>query len=183
MSVGPVDERSIDWSDARERFRRHFRTSFPRWGADEHDELAARAVVRLLRALRARPAVHLHGLIAKIAGDEESDAIREWKRRTARNVALDDRIEPPTAEPAIGSEAEDPLTRQRWLVLTYFESHDARCLEIARRLLAGDTLRAIAEHTGRSYDALRQQWHRGVVALRGAIAPGDPLWDWIHERD
>jgi len=183
MSVGPVDERSLDWNDARERFRRHFRSSFPRWGADEHEELASKAVVRLLRALRSRPALHLHGLISKIAGDEESDAIRGWRRRTARNVALDDRVEPPTPEPAIECEAEDPLTRQRWLLLTYFERRDARCLDVARRLLAGETLRAIAECEGRSHDALRQQWHRCVVALRGAIAPGDPLWDWIHERE
>jgi len=178
-----MDERSIDWKYARDRFRRHFQSSFPRWGSDEHDELAAKAVVRLLRAVRRSPATHIHGLIAKIAGDEEADAIREWKRRSARNVAFDDRIEPATPEPAISCEAEDPLTRQRWVVLTYFERHEARCLEVARRLLGGDTLRAIAERDGRSYDALRQQWHRCVVGLRRAIGPDDPIWDWVRERE
>ena len=177
-----MDENSIDWNDARQRFLRSFSATFPRRGRDLHQDLASEGIVRLLRVARRERIDKIHGLIEKIAHDVAADQIRQWKRRTARDASMDQR-EPVFDGGSIDHEDQDPLVRRRWLLLAWFQRHDPRVHEVALRRMKGETLRDIAELDRCSYDALRQQWHRAVVAFLEAIAPEDPIWEWVREHD
>jgi len=183
-AVTPFRVEDFDWVDVRDRISRRLGPKFSSRGQEFVEDLVSEAVFELLIAIQRQPAEHPHGLIARICETTERDAIRRLRRQALRVGSMPDDAELIAPSPSIEHEYDDPSYRVRWLVLTYFESRDAACQDIARERFAGKTLKQIAEERRRSHDALRQQWSRCVNDFRRAVADDeDQLWDWIHASE
>lgn len=151
--------------------------------ADDHEDLAQEALVRLLRVLRREPVRNLEALMNTLA---DRVVIQHDRRRRRWSIlvqpfdpAAHDRPDPSTrAQAALG----DPVHRLRFTVLEFFAAHHSPCAELARAFFARTPWEKVAAAAGLNPDAVRRRWSRCLDRLRDATRRGDgPLLEWCDD--
>lgn len=167
-------ERLVQWAEAREFLRRRLAASLDRVDPTVIEDLTQEALLRLLRALRREEVRNLEALMTEIARRTRIDFLRHRRVRMAHMEPLTPAAEAvPAPETPPAWSLGHPGRRVRFIVLEYFQSHHARCLELGRRFFAGQDWHAVARHLGVQHATARQQWSRCLARLREHAA-GDP---------
>ena len=169
--VGPptgvnLGETSIRWADARTFLRERLSRHLDRADPATVEDLAQEALVRLLRATRREQPRNLEALMTEIARRTYVDFVRRRRVQHALFAPLDDADRTPDPAAEVIAEIGDPVRRVRFIVLEFFESRHAACLELATAFFSGKEWAALASERGLRPEAVRQQWLRCVNQLR-----------------
>jgi DNA-directed RNA polymerase specialized sigma24 family protein len=142
------------------------------------DDLTQEGIIQLLRLARREATRNLGGVVTVVA---RSVAIDEIRRRQRQRVRFQD------WENVRGEveRSQSPLTdagdsETLWfLLLEFFRSRKAPCLQLARAYAEQGNWRDVALAVGRGYEAVRQQWARCTKTFRSELRrhPG-PFQDW-----
>lgn len=173
----------IDWHEAQCFLRERIAAELHRDDRDVLEDLTQQSLVRLVRAVRRAPPENLRGLMHAIARRTCIDHARARERwRLLVTNAGDSDLDPEALSAADTDPLGDPADRLRFIVMEFFRTRRAACLELAGPYFEGLDWQAVAVRLGRSHAAVRQQWSRCVRHLRDA-ARQDPGWlrDWLDE--
>lgn len=173
----------ISWGPAREFLHRCLARTLFRTDPADLEDLTQEALVRLLRACRAREPQNLQALMRAIARRTAIDFIRRrerWARLVCRFANAEAHAVPAGDPPP--DTGGDPLERVRFLVREFFAQRNRLCAELAEAFFAERNWQAVAEERRCSSEAVRQQWSRCVKALREAVRRGPcPTLRWMKE--
>lgn len=186
MSDTSSTSAEVDWKRAQQHLqgclRRHLGGGT---GREEIADLTQEAFLRYLRARRREAPRDAFALLTTIAQRTAAD----WVRRRQRwallvQPATDDEV---TQTPARGPAAHDlgdPDERVRFLVLEFFRSRRAECVELAHAYFRRHDWRSVANELHLTYESVRQRWSRCVRSLRQAVgddAHASLLAEWARE--
>jgi DNA-directed RNA polymerase specialized sigma24 family protein len=168
----------IDWAVTCQFLRKRLVAELPGVERATIDDLVQEALIRLLRAVRRGEVDNLEALSTVIARRTAIDHLRGAWRRFFEQPGEEglDPPDPATLDPA---SSEPPVEMIAFCTLEYFRSTESPCLDLARHYFAGRDWTVVANLTGKSQVAIRQQWSRCVKALRDAVRSNkNPLWSW-----
>jgi DNA-directed RNA polymerase specialized sigma24 family protein len=175
----PGPEQMLDWEEARRFLRRRIATHLHSDERSILEDLTQVALVRLLRAIRREGVRDAGALMTEIARRTWIDHVRSKRRREHIWLRLEDGHDQ-VRDPRPGHDAPGELIdRVRFVVLEFFDARRSGCRDLAGAFFAGVSWAEVARQTGRSPEAVRQQWLRCCDALR-AFAPHCP--DLLHAR-
>jgi hypothetical protein len=141
--------------------------------------------VRLLRFSRRETIRNVEAAIVDIVRKTLIDHHRRQSRWEVVAAALRVEIESTGAPGEANGEAladclGDPIERTRFIVLGFFRDRSPRCHDLAAHYFdSGSDWVAVARRSGRSGEAVRQQWSRCVSVLRNELRRDQGvLWRW-----
>jgi len=156
--------------------------------ADEQEDVATDAWIRLDRALRREMARNLEAMMTHIAGRAWIDFCR---RKMSEGRALGTRVPVEAAETEAVSQDRgvdpDALRFWRFAVFEWFSQHSPGCLEPARQVFAGRTWVQAAQELQIKANSLAKRWQRCREQFLEVVKrdPGDlrALLDYFETVD
>ena len=157
----------VDWETARSFLRRQLAKALDRVEPAVIEDLTQEAAIRLLRAVRREGARNLEALMTTVARRTRIDFIRHRRCWSAVLTPLDETVAdvPDPARSGLDG-AGDPLERLEFMVLEFFRSCSAPCLQLAEFYFSEQDWRSVSNRVGLGYEAVRKQWSRCVEKLR-----------------
>jgi hypothetical protein len=172
-------EETVDWEDARRRLKAGIALQLGRVRAHDLEDLAAEALVQFLRIVRAQGARSALGLIAVIG---RTTAIDEIRRRTRERVRLS-RLEIPDAPDASPDDWDDRVRTRWFLMLEFFRTQKIPCHSLALKFAELGDWKQVAQASGLTHSAIRQQWSRCARAFREELRRDGGIYGFEEDVD
>ena len=184
-SPRPLQEQDIDWRDAHERLRRYARSRMALRPDEVIEDVAAEAVVRLIRMVRQGPVLHYHGAIRTCGERAVQDFVRRWMRKESRQGGWSEgQVHSSSQAASLARAQDDPLERMAFVVRAVLGRRNAACLELFDAFTQLRDWGAVAEAAGRGHDAVRKQWQRCREVVEQVVrSDRTALLEWIYEHD